>query len=70
MSEYQDSHTRRTFLARTSCGLGAATLAQLFSSGNTAPAAGLPGFPNFTPRAKRVIYLFQNGAPTHVGGPF
>ncbi|MBS0211294.1 MAG: DUF1501 domain-containing protein [Planctomycetes bacterium] len=28
--------------------------------------AGLPGLPHFAPRAKRVIYLFQNGAPSHV----
>ncbi|TWW09351.1 sulfatase [Planctomyces bekefii] len=27
---------------------------------------GLPGLPHLAPRAKRVIYLFQNGAPTHV----
>jgi hypothetical protein len=27
---------------------------------------GLPGLPHFAPKAKRVIYLFQNGAPTHV----
>ena len=27
---------------------------------------GLPALPHFAPRAKRVIYLFQNGAPTHV----
>ena len=66
MSEYQDLHTRRTFLAHTSCGLGAATLAQLFSSSNTAPAAGLSGFPNFTPRAKRVIYLHMSGGPSQL----
>ena len=55
MSEYQNPHTRRTFLARTSCGLGAATLAQPFASRTTAPAARLSGVPNFTPKAKRVI---------------
>ena len=27
---------------------------------------GLPSLPHFAPKAKRVIYLFQNGAPTHV----
>jgi hypothetical protein len=27
---------------------------------------GIPGLPHLAPRAKRVIYLFQNGAPTHV----
>jgi hypothetical protein len=26
----------------------------------------LPELPHFTPKAKRVIYLFQNGGPTHV----
>ena len=66
MSEYQDPHTRRTFLARTSCGLGAATLAQLFASRTTAPAAGLSGFPNFTPKAKRVIYLHMSGGPSQL----
>ncbi len=27
---------------------------------------GLPDLPHFAPKAKRVIYLFQNGAPSHV----
>lgn len=27
---------------------------------------GLPGLPHFKPKAKRVIALFQNGAPSHV----
>ncbi len=27
---------------------------------------GLPGFPNFTPKAKRVIYLFQSGGPAQM----
>ncbi len=27
---------------------------------------GLPGLPHFAAKAKHVIYLFQNGAPTHV----
>lgn len=29
-------------------------------------AGGLPGLPHFPPRAKRVIYLLQNGAPPHL----
>ena len=38
-----------------------------FSAGDgSAGDTGLPGFPNFAPRAKRVIYLMQGGAPTHV----
>src|SRR5262249_48310562 len=32
-----------------------------------APATGgLPGLPHFAPKAKRVIYLMQGGAPSHV----
>jgi hypothetical protein len=27
---------------------------------------GQPGLPHFTPRAKRVIYLYQSGAPSHL----
>src|SRR4051794_808135 len=27
---------------------------------------GLAGLPHFPPKAKRVIYMFQNGAPSHV----
>ena len=32
----------------------------------TAGAGGLPGFPNFAPKAKRIIYLFQSGAPSQM----
>ena len=28
--------------------------------------AGLPGFPHFAPKAKRVIYLFQSGGPSQM----
>ncbi|MCP4815147.1 MAG: DUF1501 domain-containing protein, partial [Planctomycetaceae bacterium] len=31
-----------------------------------AGAQGLPGIPHFAPTAKRVIYLLQSGAPSHV----
>jgi Protein of unknown function (DUF1501) len=30
------------------------------------PTGGLPDFPNFAPKAKRVIYLFQSGAPSQM----
>jgi Protein of unknown function (DUF1501) len=70
--EHHLQETRRHFLARTSIGLGAAALASLFSS-ETSTAATLgdtaerqPGLPHFAPRAKRVIYLFQSGAPSQL----
>jgi hypothetical protein len=69
--------TRREFFGRTATGIGTAALAYLFGrDGMAAPAPaaskaagrlkGLPDLPHFAPKAKRVIYLFQNGAPTHV----
>ena len=65
------SLTRRQLFGRTAGGVGAAALASLL--GNQVPAAasrdaagGLPDFPNFAPRAKRVIYLFQSGAPSQL----
>ena len=67
-----DALSRREFLGRSATGLGTAALAYLFARdgyGATAEAkrfGGLPGVPHFAPKAKRVIYLFMNGAPTHV----
>jgi hypothetical protein len=64
---------RRHFLARSGFGIGAAALGSLLArdqaqAGNTAPAAigGLPGLPHFPAKAKRVIYLFQSGAPSQL----
>jgi hypothetical protein len=57
--------TRRHFFGRTSVGLGAAALSTLLT-GKTEAADGLPGLPHFPPTAKRVIYLFQHGAPSQL----
>ena len=70
-------YTRRDFLTRTSLGLGALTLGSiidpmgLFGQSNSAGGAangmgGVLGGPHFTPRVKRVIYLFQSGAPSQL----
>ncbi|GIW81430.1 MAG: sulfatase [Gemmatales bacterium] len=61
--------SRRHFLA--SAGLGSAALAWLLhqdarGAANKSPTGGLPGVPHFTPTAKRVIYLFQSGAPSQM----
>jgi len=64
--------TRRHFFSRTSTGIGAAVLATLLNEdvcGAEAaanPDGGLPGLPHFPPKAKRVIYLFQGGAPSQM----
>ena len=38
----------------------------LLAAAEKNPTGGLAGFPNFAPKAKRVIYLFQSGAPSQV----
>lgn len=65
--------TRRQFFGQTSVGIGAIALASLLNDrlwaaniAETAGMPGLPGIPHFAPRAKRVIYLFQSGAPSQM----
>jgi hypothetical protein len=67
--------TRRHFFGRSAVGLGAAVLATLLnedlgkadtSAGQAAAPGGLPGLPHFAPKAKRIIYLFQSGAPSQM----
>jgi hypothetical protein len=65
---------RRLFLSRSGLGLGALALGSLLDRDRAraapAPSAvatgGLPGLPHFPPKAKRVIYLFQSGAPSQL----
>ncbi|MEO5716876.1 MAG: DUF1501 domain-containing protein [Luteolibacter sp.] len=45
--------------------LGSTALSQLFAA-ESAPLPPSPAFPNFTPKAKRVIYLYQEGAPSQL----
>jgi hypothetical protein len=64
--------TRRHFFGRASTGLGPAVLATLLNDDLRGaetlanPDGGLPGLPHFPPKAKRVIYLFQGGAPSQM----
>src|SRR6478752_2092049 len=63
--------TRRHFFSKTARGLGAIALAGLLpravqAAAKPSAADGLPGFPSFAPKAKRVIYLFQSGAPSQI----
>jgi hypothetical protein len=60
------SMTRRHFFSRTSTGIGAAALASLFSQDALHAETGLAGLPHFPPKAKRVIYLHQSGAPSQI----
>lgn len=60
-------NTRRQFLTSSGTGVGMAALATLLGKGKSAVAGGgLPSLPHHAAKAKRVIYLLQNGAPSHV----
>lgn len=72
-SRYTPNYTRRDFLTKTTLGLGALTLGNLLqpsllgANAGQVPSMdwGIPG-PHFPPKIKRVIYLFQSGAPSQV----
>lgn len=62
--------TRRHFLGKLSLGLGSVALGSLLipdlfkSESDDVPQ--ISGLPHFAPKAKRIIYLFQNGAPSQL----
>ncbi|MDA1313083.1 MAG: DUF1501 domain-containing protein [Acidobacteria bacterium] len=70
--------TRRHLFGRASSGIGIAALGSLLgrdliagpkgpNDGSLNPlTAGLNGLPHFAPKAKRIIYLFQSGAPSQI----
>jgi hypothetical protein len=69
LSENPLTMTRRQFFGKSAKGLGGVALASLLNENlfaSQSSAGGLPGFPNFAPKAKRVIYLFQSGGPSQI----
>jgi Protein of unknown function (DUF1501) len=62
----QRALTRRTFLQRSAGGMGLAALGSLLGNGAQAADAPFPVFPTHAPKAKRIIYLFQSGAPSQM----
>ncbi len=72
-NNFDKQYTRRDFLNKTSLGLGAAAIGSLLNPmGALAnslaenPGKGILGQPHFAPRARRIIYLFQSGGPSHL----
>lgn len=57
--------SRRQVLQRACAGFGMVGLASLLGPGAAGASATSRG-PHFAPRAKRVIFLFLNGGPSHV----
>ncbi|HMC66670.1 MAG TPA: DUF1501 domain-containing protein [Gemmataceae bacterium] len=71
--EYQLLLTRRQLFGRTAVGIGTAALASLLNerlfAADRDPSLKTPGaLPalHFAPKAKRVIYLFMSGGPSHI----
>src|SRR6187431_1475077 len=60
---------RRRFLSKLSLGIGSVALGSLMIPdlfGKSDEEVLLSGLPHFAPKAKRIIYLFQNGAPSQL----
>src|SRR5690606_10100682 len=62
---------RRHFLSRASLGLGSVALGSLllpglFDGDVERDVQSIAAMPHFAPKAKRIIYLFQNGAPSQL----
>ena len=68
---------RRHFLSKMSLGLGSLALGSLLpgcmsendlltSTSPTNPLGGILGKPHFSPKIKRIIYLFQSGGPSQL----
>jgi Protein of unknown function (DUF1501) len=71
--EAKSMMTRRQFFGRTAAGIGTAALASLLNerlfAAEVDPAlkpGGILESLHFAPRAKRVIYLFMSGGPSHI----
>ena len=67
-NHHNTNYSRRDFLTKTSLGLGALSLSSLMGASKLLDINGDPilGKPHFPPKVKRVIYLFQSGAPSQL----
>jgi len=61
LTELRARPTRRHFFGRSATAVGTAALSSLLAQ--DAPATVKP---HFAPKAKRVVYLFQSGGPSHL----
>ena len=65
--EQQYLTNRRAFFGKSATGIGVAALASLLGEDASADTKEIPAaIAKFAPKAKRVIVLFQNGAPSHL----
>jgi hypothetical protein len=75
LEDYLRQQTRRAFFKSTGLAAGRIALATLLwpellratAAGKSSRAhPALPGLPHFLPKARRLIYLFMNGAPSQI----
>ena len=68
--ERQLAINRRQFFGRSATGIGIGCVRRLLGrdglTTRTNPVVRRSGIAHFAPKAKRIIYLFKNGAPTHI----
>ncbi len=72
-NHHNKNHSRRDFLTKTSLGLGALALNSLMdplqlnaATSNSLDLKNILNKTHFPPKVKRVIYLFQSGAPSQL----
>lgn len=72
LQQHDASMTRRSFFGKSALGIGGLALdsilnpTSLYATSGESTVSGLDSLPHFSPKAKNVIYLFQNGAPSHI----
>jgi Protein of unknown function (DUF1501) len=71
LNKYRLNYSRRHFLTRAGLGLGSIALGSLlipgaFGKKEDELSLDALGIPQFAPKAKKIIYLFQNGAPSQL----
>jgi hypothetical protein len=64
--EHELMLTRRQLFGRTALGLGTAAMSQLMATDSMAARSGVLSTTHHAPKAKRVIYLFMSGGPSHL----
>ena len=65
LQEYNHKMNRRSFLSGSVLGLGTTALGDLLGK-DKFMHIGDPQLPHYAPKAKRIVYLFQSGAPSQL----
>lgn len=64
--DFNNRMRRRAFLNHSASALGTAAIAGLLAKDAKAQTNALNHLTHFAPKAKRVVYLFQSGGPSHL----